>query len=67
MEKWLYITSGVNNMKIDDVKRIITENKIKMDYIRINDNYLIPGIYYLYYDSPLLAKQVMVNRCVFND
>ncbi|MBC6719228.1 hypothetical protein [Treponema sp. Marseille-Q4130] len=54
MEKWLYITSGVNNMKIDDVKRIIAENKIKMDFIRINDNYLIPGIYYLYYDDSSL-------------
>ena len=37
-------------MKIDDVKRIIAENKIKMDFIRINDNYLISGIYYLYYE-----------------
>ena len=41
-------------MKIDDVKRIIAENKIKMDFIRINDNYLISGIYYLYYDDSSL-------------
>lgn len=41
-------------MKIDDVKRIISENHIKMDFIRINDKYLIPGIFYLYYDESSL-------------
>lgn len=45
---------GVNDMKIDDVKRIISENHIKMDFIRINDKYLMPGTFYLYYDESSL-------------
>ena len=50
----IYHQWSVNNMKVEDVKRIIAENQIKMDFIRIDDKYLIPGIYYLYYDESSL-------------
>lgn len=53
-------------MKIDDVKHIISENQIKMDYIKINDNYLIPGVYYLYYDTSSLEWAAFYNDKEYN-
>ena len=50
----IYHRWSENDMKIEDVKRIISENQIKMDFIRISDRNLIPGVYYLYYDESSL-------------
>lgn len=38
-------------MNIDDVKKILSENHIRLEFIKINDKYLIPGDYYLYYEE----------------
>ena len=38
-------------MNVNELNVILSENNIKLDRIRINDKYLIPGMYYLYYDD----------------
>lgn len=47
-------------MIIEDVKKIISKNNVRSDLIKINDKYLIEGVYYLYYDETLLKWAVFL-------
>lgn len=38
-------------MNVHDVKQIISETHIRKEFIKINDKYLVPGGYYLFYDE----------------
>ena len=38
-------------MKVSDVRNILLKNNIREELIKINDKFLIPGAYYLYYDD----------------
>jgi len=40
-------------MNLQELNKILFENNINPEHIRINDKYLIPGIYYLYYDESI--------------
>lgn len=40
-------------MNLQEVNKILSENNINPERIRINEKYLIPGIYYLYYDESI--------------